>query len=52
MVVAHPDDDAQEVAAVVALHLADPEFRFFLVHATDRHPCDWQSAARLSFVPC
>jgi LmbE family N-acetylglucosaminyl deacetylase len=22
------------VAAVVALHLADPEFRFFLVHAT------------------
>jgi hypothetical protein len=33
--VAHPDDDAYGVAAVVALHLADPEFRFFLVHATD-----------------
>lgn len=35
VVVAHPDDDAYGVAAVVALHLADPEFRFFLVHATD-----------------
>ena len=35
VVVAHPDDDAYGVAAVVALHRADPEFRFFLVHATD-----------------
>ena len=35
MVVAHPDDDAYGVAAVVALHLTDPGFRFFLVHATD-----------------
>ena len=35
VVVAHPDDDAYGVAAVVALHLTDPEFRFFLVHATD-----------------
>ena len=35
MVVAHPDDDAYGVAAVVALHRTDPEFRFFLVHATD-----------------
>src|SRR5918997_5408508 len=35
VVVAHPDDDAYGVAAVVALHRSDPEFRFFLVHATD-----------------
>src|SRR5918997_1437874 len=35
VVVAHPDDDAYGVAAIVALHLSDPEFRFFLVHATD-----------------
>jgi LmbE family N-acetylglucosaminyl deacetylase len=35
VVVAHPDDDAYGVAAVVALHLTDPDFRFFLVHATD-----------------
>jgi LmbE family N-acetylglucosaminyl deacetylase len=35
VVVAHPDDDAYGVAAVVALHRTDPEFRFFLVHATD-----------------
>ena len=35
VVVAHPDDDAYGVAAVVALHVADPEFGFFLVHATD-----------------
>ena len=35
MVVAHPDDDAYGVAALVALHRSDPEFRFFLVHATD-----------------
>ena len=35
VVIAHPDDDAYGVAAVVALHRTDPEFRFFLVHATD-----------------
>jgi LmbE family N-acetylglucosaminyl deacetylase len=35
VVVAHPDDDAYGVAAVVALHRDDPGFRFFLVHATD-----------------
>jgi len=35
VVVAHPDDDAYGVAAVVALHRHDPDFRFFLVHATD-----------------
>ena len=35
VVVAHPDDDAYGVAALVALHRSDPEFRFFLVHATD-----------------
>jgi LmbE family N-acetylglucosaminyl deacetylase len=35
VVVAHPDDDAYGVAAVVALHRRDPEFRFFLLHATD-----------------
>jgi LmbE family N-acetylglucosaminyl deacetylase len=35
LVVAHPDDDAYGVAAVVALHLVDPDFRFFLVHGTD-----------------
>ncbi len=35
VVVAHPEDDAYGVAAVVALHLADPGFRFFLVHASD-----------------
>lgn len=35
VVVAHPDDDAYGIAAVVALHLTDPAFRFFLVHATD-----------------
>ena len=35
VVVAHPDDDAYGVAAVVALHRMDPEFRYFLVHATD-----------------
>src|SRR5687768_11327480 len=34
-VVAHPDDDAYAIAGVVALHAADPEFRFVLVHATD-----------------
>jgi LmbE family N-acetylglucosaminyl deacetylase len=34
-VVAHPDDDAWEVAAPVALHADDPGLRFVLVHATD-----------------
>ena len=34
-VVAHPDDDAYAIAGVVALHAADPDFRFVLVHATD-----------------
>jgi LmbE family N-acetylglucosaminyl deacetylase len=33
--VAHPDDDAWEVAGVVALHADDPLFRFVLIHATD-----------------
>jgi LmbE family N-acetylglucosaminyl deacetylase len=35
VVVAHPDDDAYGVAALVALHRSDPGFQFFLVHATD-----------------
>lgn len=35
VVVAHPDDDAFGVAALVALHADDPGFRFVLVHATD-----------------
>jgi LmbE family N-acetylglucosaminyl deacetylase len=35
LVVAHPDDDAYGVAGTVALHAADPDFRFVLVHATD-----------------
>jgi len=34
-VVAHPDDDAYGIAGIVALHAADPRFRFILVHATD-----------------
>jgi N-acetyl-1-D-myo-inositol-2-amino-2-deoxy-alpha-D-glucopyranoside deacetylase len=34
-VVAHPDDDAFGIAGTVALHAADPDFRFVLVHATD-----------------
>jgi LmbE family N-acetylglucosaminyl deacetylase len=34
-VVAHPDDDAFGFAGTVALHAADPDFRFALVHATD-----------------
>ena len=34
-VVAHPDDDAYGISAVVALHGDDPNFRFVLVHATD-----------------
>jgi N-acetyl-1-D-myo-inositol-2-amino-2-deoxy-alpha-D-glucopyranoside deacetylase len=34
-VVAHPDDDAYGIAGTVALHAADPDFRFVLVHATD-----------------
>lgn len=35
LVVAHPDDDAYGLAGSVALHAADPGFRFILVHATD-----------------
>ncbi|MDQ3938414.1 MAG: PIG-L family deacetylase [Chloroflexota bacterium] len=35
LVVAHPDDDAYGIAGTVALHAADPDFRFVLVHATD-----------------
>ncbi len=35
LVVAHPDDDAYGMAGTVALHSADPEFRFILVLATD-----------------
>lgn len=35
LVVAHPDDDAFGCAGSVALHEADPGFRFILVHATD-----------------
>jgi LmbE family N-acetylglucosaminyl deacetylase len=35
VVFAHPDDDAYGVAGTVALHAADPEFRFVLVLATD-----------------
>ncbi len=34
-VVAHPDDDAYGIAGAVALHAADPDFRFVLVHASD-----------------
>jgi LmbE family N-acetylglucosaminyl deacetylase len=34
-VVAHPDDDAYGMAGTVALHAADPDFRYVLVHATD-----------------
>lgn len=34
-VVAHPDDDAYGMAGTVALHAADPDFRFILIHATD-----------------
>lgn len=34
-VAAHPDDEAFGVARSVALHAADPGFRFVLVHATD-----------------
>lgn len=35
VVVAHPDDDAYGMAGTVALHAADPGFRYVLVHATD-----------------
>ena len=35
LVVAHPDDDAFGWAGSVALHAADPDFRFVLIHATD-----------------
>lgn len=34
LVVAHPDDDTFGSAGTVALHAADPEFRFVLIHAT------------------
>lgn len=34
-IVAHPDDDAYGIAALVAMHRNDPGFRFFLVHAAD-----------------
>jgi LmbE family N-acetylglucosaminyl deacetylase len=34
-VFAHPDDDAYGIAGPVALHAADPRFRFVLVLATD-----------------
>lgn len=34
LVVAHPDDDTFGSAGTVALHAADPGFRFVLVHAT------------------
>jgi LmbE family N-acetylglucosaminyl deacetylase len=34
-VVAHPDDDAYGISALVAMHADDPRFRFVLVHATD-----------------
>ena len=33
-VFAHPDDDAYGAAGSVALHAAEPDFRFVLVHAT------------------
>jgi LmbE family N-acetylglucosaminyl deacetylase len=33
LVVAHPDDDAFGWAGSVALHAADPDFRFVLIHA-------------------
>jgi LmbE family N-acetylglucosaminyl deacetylase len=35
VVFAHPDDDAYGIAGTVALHAADPAFRFVLVLATD-----------------
>ena len=35
IVVAHPDDDAYGMAGTVALHAAEPDFRYVLVHATD-----------------
>lgn len=34
-VVAHPDDDAYGISALVALHADEPGFRFVLLHATD-----------------
>lgn len=34
-VVAHPDDDAYGISAIVALHAEDRDFRFVLIHATD-----------------
>jgi len=35
MVAAHPDDDAYGLAGTVALHSADPDFRYVLIHVTD-----------------
>ncbi|MDQ1537768.1 MAG: N-acetylglucosamine malate deacetylase 2 [Actinomycetota bacterium] len=35
LVAAHPDDDAYGLAGTVALHAADPDFRYVLVHVTD-----------------
>lgn len=35
LVVAHPDDEAVGIAGSIALHGAEPAFRFVLVHATD-----------------
>jgi len=35
MVAAHPDDDAYGMAGTVALHDADPDFRYVLIHVTD-----------------
>jgi LmbE family N-acetylglucosaminyl deacetylase len=34
VVVAHPDNDAYGVAGSVALHGAEADFRFVLIHAT------------------
>ena len=34
VVVAHPDDDTFGCSGTVALHAADPSFRFVLIHAT------------------
>src|SRR5438067_13734820 len=33
-VAAHPDDDTFGISGTVALHAADPDFRFTLVHVT------------------
>lgn len=34
-VAAHPDDDMFGAGPSVALHAQDPQFRFFMIHATD-----------------